>query len=235
MGGVIRAGGFRVYYSERGRGKAVILLHGGFQDDKMWGPQVVALSRFFRVIRPDLPAHGRTMGADTTLTAAEVVRIFMDSLHLRTASFIGLSVGSVSLSLALFNRMDSVAGTGDQALFARAFTQTWCVGPLRDSGEVDPKVRDYVYTTTLWNRLHHRPGDWLPFGRHPGALDFTKWSRPLLLVAGDKDVPYIPAIARYIHGAVRGSRLRIVNGVAHMLNMEQPVAFNREVLEFLNG
>lgn len=140
-----------------------------------------------------------------------------------------------SLSVALFDRMDSVAGTGNQELFARAFMMTWCIGPHRDSARVGPQIRGYVYRTTLWNRLRHPPDDWLPFRRHPGLLDFGKWSWPLLLIAGDQDVPYIPAIAGYIHGRVGGSRLVLMKGVAHMLNMERTEAFNREVLEFLNG
>lgn len=92
--GTIQAGQFKVYYERAGQGEAVILLHAGLQDHTMWAEQVKALSAKYEVITPDLPYHGKTMGLDSTMLSAEVIRILMDSLGIERASVAGLSMGS---------------------------------------------------------------------------------------------------------------------------------------------
>jgi pimeloyl-ACP methyl ester carboxylesterase len=138
-----------------------------------------------------------------------------------------------SLSMNLFNRIDSASVAGDHIRFARYFTDTWCIGPFRDSNSVSPTVRNYIYNTTLANRYAHDRDDWRPFGKTPAAPKLSAIQQPVLVIAGDKDVPYILSIARYIHQQVKQSRLWIMKDVAHMLNMEKPADFNKEVLRFL--
>jgi 3-oxoadipate enol-lactonase len=90
----IKAGNLEVYYERAGEGAPIVLLHAGLQDHTMWDEQVKALSAEYEVIAPDLPFHGKTNGADTTLLAQDVIRILLDSLHLQKTFIAGLSMGA---------------------------------------------------------------------------------------------------------------------------------------------
>ncbi len=46
--------GARLWYEERGDGPAVVLLHAGIADARMWDEQVDALAERHRVIRYDM-------------------------------------------------------------------------------------------------------------------------------------------------------------------------------------
>jgi len=92
--GFIAAGEFRIYYEVYGRGPAVLLIHAGMQDNRMWAPQVAALSKTHQVITIDLPYHGNSSGVDTITYSADLVRIIIDSLHLQKLAVAGLSMGA---------------------------------------------------------------------------------------------------------------------------------------------
>jgi pimeloyl-ACP methyl ester carboxylesterase len=58
---------------------------------------------------------------------------------------------------------------------------------------------------------------------------------PTLIVVGDGDVPDILACSTVLEEGIAGARKVVLPGTAHMLNMEQPDAFNRVVLDFLRA
>jgi pimeloyl-ACP methyl ester carboxylesterase len=55
---------------------------------------------------------------------------------------------------------------------------------------------------------------------------------PTLVIAGAQDARFIDA-SRYLHRHIAGSKLQIINGAGHMVNLEKPDEFNEAVLEFL--
>lgn len=57
---------------------------------------------------------------------------------------------------------------------------------------------------------------------------------PCLVLAGELDSLTPPAMARQIADKIEGARLAIIPGAGHLANIEQPEAFDRVVLEFLN-
>ena len=57
---------------------------------------------------------------------------------------------------------------------------------------------------------------------------------PLVFVhAGDQDVPYIFAVATWLHANIKNSKKIVIPHTAHMLNMENPALFNKTVHSFL--
>lgn len=58
---------------------------------------------------------------------------------------------------------------------------------------------------------------------------------PACIIVGDRDLLKGPSYARILHGALRGSRLHVIEGAGHAVTWEAPEAFNRIVLEFLAG
>lgn len=92
--GHISTGKQKIYYCEQGVGSPVILIHPGFLDMRIWDKQVDSLAQHHRVIRIDLPGHGQSVGVDTSLRIAEVIRQVMQSRKITAASLVGISLGA---------------------------------------------------------------------------------------------------------------------------------------------
>jgi len=56
---------------------------------------------------------------------------------------------------------------------------------------------------------------------------------PTLVIAGDEDTVYPPAMARDMARRIPGAELALMRGVGHLGNLEQPDEFNQAVLQFL--
>ena len=86
----------RVRFSDTGRGRALVLLHGFPETLQVWDEFSVKLARHFRVIAIDLPGHGETppIGYVHSMELfAECVKAVLDSIHLRKYVLAGHSMG----------------------------------------------------------------------------------------------------------------------------------------------
>ncbi len=119
---------------------------------------------------------------------------------------------------------------------ATCFTRLWCEGPFRTPAGVSAYARNYVYNATFRSLTNH-PEDnrWPRFSKPAAAHRIQQLKPPLLIMAGDKDIPYILTIAAWIQQQVKGSRKIIFNNVAHMLNLEIPGAFNKQLSAFIDN
>ena len=96
---MIRHATFRnvqVRYSDRGKGRVVVLLHGFLESLEIFEELSAKLSKGFRVIIIDLPGHGQTpvIGYQHSMDLmAECVKSVMDSLRVRKYVVVGHSMG----------------------------------------------------------------------------------------------------------------------------------------------
>jgi 3-oxoadipate enol-lactonase len=266
--GLVSAGKLQVHYEVHGAGAPLVFVHAGYQDLSMWDQQVTFFKKFNTVITVDMPGHGGTTGVDTSLLVQDVLRILLDSLHIQTASFAGLSMGGAcvtdfvlaypervnkvvlvssglsgwsdvltmdTVSRQCFGQMDRISASNNLDSFASAFCKIWCIGLKRNADAVPAAIRDYVFRTTLENlKEHSDDGNRWPQMAHPPAADrMQQWQKPLLIITGDQDLPFIAAVATWIHMTVKGSTTVVIPHTAHMLNMENPLLFNKTVHSFL--
>lgn len=85
-----------VTFSDTGKGRVVVLLHGFLGSHQIWNSTIQSLSKSFRVIAIDLPGHGETdcFGYVHTMELlAKSVKAVMDSLRLKKYVIIGHSMG----------------------------------------------------------------------------------------------------------------------------------------------
>jgi pimeloyl-ACP methyl ester carboxylesterase len=90
-------------YTDRGRGDALVLLHGVPLDRRMWDAQVERLSDHYRVIAPDLRGFGRSVRHDpfTIESLADDIHLFLEQLMACPCVLAGLSMGGyVALAYA---------------------------------------------------------------------------------------------------------------------------------------
>ena len=76
--------------------------------------------------------------------------------------------------------------------------------------------------------------NWPLLQNHPPAYESLGAVRvPVLVIEGDKDLPYVNVSAQYLEKNIPGAKRAVIKGVAHMLNMEKPAELNKLVLDFL--
>lgn len=86
----------KVVFSDTGRGRAVVLLHGFLGSHKIWESTISDLSKSYRVIAIDLPGHGETASygyVHSMELMAKCVKAVMDSLRLKKYVLVGHSMG----------------------------------------------------------------------------------------------------------------------------------------------
>ena len=94
--------GARLWAEEQGSGPAVLFIHGGLGDLRLWEPEANALSDSFRCIRFDLRFWGRSESPGMAFSAIDDVVGVLDALDIDRAALVGLSLGGgLALDVAL--------------------------------------------------------------------------------------------------------------------------------------
>ncbi len=252
-----------LYYEVMGAGKPLVLVHGGLLDHRMWDDQFAALAHEFRVIRYDVRAHGLSPCVYGPRRDYEDLRALLDHLGIERAHVAGLSMGGgIAIDFALEHpervlslipvssglsgypfdseqmqengrRIRDAIYRLDLDAAAEAFQRFWTDGPRRKPEEVNPAVRQKVRRMTLGG-LQPGKDNFQVVYPEPAALDrLAEIQAPTLVCLGELDMPEIHDITERIMKNVRGARRVTFPHAAHMLNMEDPARFNRELTTFL--
>jgi pimeloyl-ACP methyl ester carboxylesterase len=226
--------GIEVQYEIIGTGPAVLLSHGFGETHLMWRGQQAALQQRYRLITWDMRGHGGTeAGPDPAHYSLETTVADMRAL-LRHAGEERAVIGGLSLGGYV-----SLAFYGVHPEMVRALV-------ICDSG---PGFRN-AEARAAWNqRARERAVGLEQRGQHGLAhaargmlaqtdarvIDLLPSIRvPTLIVLGDKDEPFI-APCEYMAKKISGARLEVIRGAGHLSNVDQPEAFNRVVLDFLDS
>ena len=85
-----------ISFNVKGKGRAIVLLHGFLESKEIWSSYAEKLSRVYKVIMVDLPGHGHSdcFGYVHHMELmAQSVKAVLDSLHLRRYILVGHSMG----------------------------------------------------------------------------------------------------------------------------------------------
>jgi 3-oxoadipate enol-lactonase len=257
----ITANGIKVHYTLDGPSAApvVTLSHSLATDLSMRDPQMGALKSQFRVLRYDTRGHGRTEAPDGPYKLeqlAEDARALLQGLGIERTHFVGLSMGGMIgqvlalrhpemlHSLTLCDTSSRVPPElrplwGERIETARAqgmephvgpTIERWFTAPFIDRRPdvVDP-VRTMIRATN--------PMGFIGCCHAIQSLDLTERlsdvSVPTLILVGEEDQGTPVAASQAILARFSGSVLVVLEAAAHLSNAEQPEAFNRAVMEFL--
>jgi 3-oxoadipate enol-lactonase len=249
-------------YSDRGNGLPLLLIHGFPLCRKMWRPQAETLSKAgCRVITPDLRGFGEstfTSGIVSMDTYADDILALLDYLEIDKAVVGGMSMGGYVLLNLLERRPDRVAapifiatkaGSDDDAGKAK---RTVLAEACRIQGilPVTEAFRTLLFApATLTDRpeLADEVFGWMDATDPRGAAAaliamrdrknciplLGSITHPALVICAEQDQAAPAEHSRIIGEGLPGAHLCILQGGGHMINMEQPEAFNKAVLEFL--
>jgi pimeloyl-ACP methyl ester carboxylesterase len=261
----IRVDGGELSYEVRGEGSPVVLLHGGALDGRTWDGQFALLGQRHTAVRYDARGHGQSSTPTAPFAHYEDLRQLMTGLGIPRASLVGLSLGartSIDFALAHPDMVDNlllvapgisgmtvrdpfildqltklaeVGAAGDLTQAVECVLRMWVDGPHRAPEEIDQGVRrlcQELITDTLTR--HGAPGRGLVTELE--AIDRTdELSARILVVVGDLDSSDIHGVADLVERQAPHARKLVIPGVAHMVNLERPEAFNRVLLRFLQN
>jgi len=97
---ILLPGNLNLNYLQLGEGSPVVLIHGMGSDHTVWEGLIPLLKENYRVIAVDLRGHGlssKTSGPYTIELFAKDICLFLDSLNIDQAHFMGHSMGGVVL------------------------------------------------------------------------------------------------------------------------------------------
>lgn len=205
---VIDAGSWR--YDERGSGPPLLLIHGLGASSFSWRENFGPLSRFFRVVAVDLPAHGDSPGprdGDYRLeTLTRGLDDFLDRRGIKQAAVAGNSLGG---SLALRLARDFPARVSALILLDPAVALTrvpWLFYPLRlpllgelSAALMGPWVIPFALGLAYYRRELITPavvaGYALPFRKLSRRLAFRSFCQQIKI----PPLPEIAAMLQKIH------------------------------------
>lgn len=249
-------------YDEHGSGTPVLWVHGYPLNRTLWKPQLEGLADVSRGLALDLRGHGESQassGAYNMDLLADDCVAFLDALSIRQPVVLaGLSMGGYVCMAFCRRHTDRLAGMILCATRAHADSpegkqnRTKSIALAQERGvpaavsgllnklmapityEQRPALVDSVKAITESTSLEGVVGDLLGMRQRPDSFStLASFELPALILHGSDDQIIPPAEAEQMHATLPNSKLEIIMHAGHLLNLEQPQAFNTAVRGFL--
>lgn len=131
---------------------------------------------------------------------------------------------------AMVERMERAEEANDVDAINALEAHAWLDGPQSAEGRVHGPVRELFLAMNeiaLRAEVRGEARSPPPAYERVGAI-----ASPTLIAWGDLDFPDVVANAAYLAAAIPGARRHVFTGAAHLPNMEQPVDFDRLLVDF---
>jgi pimeloyl-ACP methyl ester carboxylesterase len=230
-----------LYFTERGSGPPLLLVHGLMVTGEMFEPLIEHLAARHRVIVPDLRGHGRSRGLPPPYTVAQLasdLARLLDHLGIDSTAVLGYSQGGAivqQLALDYPKRCSRLVLVCTYAFNMATFRE-------RLEGHLTPllihvlgmrRLAKLVVSQGLKQLGKERAGflagliadqdGTLMVSAWRGAMAFDSRRRlteigcPTLVVAGSNDQAVPTHHAKMLHDGITGSQLVIIDGADHAL------------------
>lgn len=248
-----------VYFSERGAGPPLLLIHGLMVSGEMFDPVLDHFAAHHRVIVPDLRGHGRSRGLPPPYTTARLaadLADLLDHLGIASATVLGYSQGgAIAQQLALDHpKQCSRLVLACTFAYNMATTSEWIEGQLTPAliNLLGLKRVAHLAGSQAMDQLSKEQAEWLAglIAGQDKKLMVKAWREtmrfdsrprlaeircPVLVIAGEKDKGVPIHHARMLHAGIPGSQLVIIPGADHALLFTHPVEFLQAVDRFLEA
>jgi 3-oxoadipate enol-lactonase len=239
-----------------GEGPAVVLIHGGLVDRRLWDGQVGPLARDHRVIRYDLRGLGRSSMPGGPFSHLDDLDQVLNALAVDRAVLIGLSLGGMIAMDYTLEHPERVRALVLAAPGLRGYE--WDPNPAMEEVYltllVDPEraialllktgmggataeakaALERMVTDNLrgWSQVDPKSVRWPSTATLDRLGDIQA---PTLVLIGSDDEPALRQIAETIASTIPQASQVVVSGARHHLNLDRPGEFRRKVRRFLEG
>jgi 3-oxoadipate enol-lactonase len=259
----IKTNGIQTNYELSGKKKTsmVILSHSLGCSLSMWDPQMDALIPYFQVLRYDIRGHGRSdapPGPYTPELLAKDVIALLDVLAIDKVHWVGLSMGGMigqAVALNHPDRLKSLVLCDTTAVIPPEAQPLWQerINAVREKGiesQLEPTMERYFTPSFLKSNppilgAIRKQFQATPVEGYLGCVEairrlnfldrLSKIKIPTLIMVGEHDPGTPVSASQAIHEKISDSKLVIVPSARHLPNVEQPDAFNTNLLTFLKS
>lgn len=258
----IEVGGHRIAYRMAGQGPPLVLLHGWPLDGREFRRQLEGLSDRFTVVAWDAPGAGRSSDPTEAFRLrdwADCLAAFIEALGFESANVGGLSWGG-GLAIQLCDRHRKIVRT----LILLSAYAGWAgslpadvvrhrLGLMLRNSELPPDqwaqtlVDTFVTKTArpeMIDELRTMVGELHPAATRTAMRAFAEADLrdvlaridvPTLLLCGDEDERAPREVWEALHAGIRGSKLVVIPGAGHVIDVEAADRVNDEISAFLRA
>lgn len=254
----------QMVYNDVGSSRiTVIFLHGFPFDKSMWDGQLEYLKSSFRVIACDMRGFGQSTDETSHLSMdlfADDLIQFMDELNLEKATICGLSMGGyIALNAikkfperfsglilcdtqciadppeAKERRLKAIKDIESNGVFDfndGFIKKVFYKDSLKNKKELVEDIRNVIFS----NSEHIMKQGLLALAERSETCSIlNEINVPTLILCGREDEVTPLVQSEMMQASIKNSKLQVIDKAGHMSNLEQPDAFNRHLLDFLNG
>ena len=261
--GYALSGGAKLYFETSGEGPALVFIHAGVADHRMWDPQVEPFSSRFKVVRYDLRGFGKSTMPEESFALRDDLLAVLQHLRISQAALVGCSMGgATAIDFALehpemvtalvpvgagvsgmgrlvapidgHDEVDARSGAeGRRSRGIRVERTILIDGPGRDPSRVDPKYRERAF------QLYKENFSLEFFKRSENRLTPPAIARlkeikcPTMVVIGDSDAQDLRKVAQHLAREIPGASMTTIENAAHLPSLEHPTQFNQLLNTFL--
>lgn len=260
--GIANVNGTTLYYEVAGEGPALVLIHGGAVDSRAFDDQFSEFAKHFRTVRYDLRGTGKSGDRDKPFSNTDDLLGLLQLLKIESAYMLGISRGggfaydfalehpdmvkalvlvssNLSAGVPAYEQMFERATEAGKASGAEAAAKVWAYDPFQgpQREEARPKVLAIIKDNIARFRYFdgYEPVKQLSASDIPRGDRLTEIHVPTLLMAGAHD--NIDARNNYQRWAdgIPGAKIKFFPNSGHLVNIDEPAAFNQAVIEFLQA
>jgi 3-oxoadipate enol-lactonase len=242
-----------------GDGPVIVFSNSLGTDHRLWDAQMPAVEDRFRVIRYEACGHGVSDPPRARVTVERLgqdLRALLDHLGVDRAVVCGCSLGGVIALWLSVHHPERVTGAVLANTGAKLGTdESWGarIAAVRAGGTA--AVREQVVGRFLTSEFRERdpattaliagmieatnPDGYIAACEALRDADLRADARsvrvPAMVIGSERDLSTPPALARELHGSIRGSELVMIPDAAHLSNVERPPLFNAALVRFVEA
>jgi len=257
--------GARLAGASAGHGPAIVFLHAGIADRRMWQGEMDRLAADHCVIAYDRRGFGQSQAREQPFSHVEDLGAVLDHHGLDAATLVGCSQGGrIAIDFALVHPervkalvlvAPAVTGAPSPATYPPSIAAHieelehaeedhdidrmneleawfWLDGPASPEGRVRGPLRD-LFLDMNGIALHH-PEIGEERARPAAMPRLGQLKMPTLVAWGDLDFEHIQRRSAEIAATVEKGEAFLVEGTAHLPNLEKPDLFNERLRQFLD-
>lgn len=256
-----RCGDIDVEWFEWGRGDPLVLVHGLADDHRAWRKVLPWLAADRRVIACDLRGHGGTSLGEPDGSLAQLggdLVALLDAIGLERADLVGFSLGGTIVMRAAIDhpaRVRRLVPVATSSRVGRAAAPWYSdraaladQGPERLWPLLEQDTREQLAGApdelpAHWRIRRQSTADPRGFANASRAMarlnaepldpELGRIQAPTLVIAAELDAFCPPRAGEIIVAGIQGSRMCVIPGSGHQVELERPAELSAAILEFL--